>query len=138
MKTISKASVLLAAAVLATGCSHLSDEAKEMIGTYYQTAISETEPVMELNEDGSCTIHAIKPDVMSYTVNGEWNVENDSLVIDTDGVAASVTGDTTVVRVGTIPTHVSYAISSFNGLTLTLNRGGTDYSYVRRGHNEEI
>ena len=109
-----------------------------MVGTYYQTAISETEPVMELNEDGSCTIHAIKSDVMSYTVNGEWNVENDSLVIDTDGVAASVTGDTTVVRVGTIPTHVSYAISSFNGLTLTLNRGGTDYSYVRRGQNEEI
>lgn len=138
MKTISRFTLMLLAAAMTMSCSHLSDKAEDMVGNYYQTAISENEPVMELNDDGTCTIHAIKPNVMSYEVKGEWNVENDSLLIETDGVASNVVGDTTVVRVGNIPTHMSYAITSFNGLTLTLNRDGTDYSYVRRGHSENL
>ncbi|MCM1349294.1 MAG: lipocalin family protein [Firmicutes bacterium] len=119
-------------------CNGLSDRAKEMVGVYYQTAVSENEPVMELNDDGTCVIHAIKPGVLSYTVNGTWNVENDSLLIYTDGVVASVSGDTTQVRVGSIPAEKSYKISDFNELTLTLRRDGNDYTYVRRGHNAEL
>ncbi len=138
MKTATKFLTLLCTVMAVTGCNRLSEEARQMTGVYYQTAVSENEPVMELNDNGSCTVHAIKPGVMSYTVNGTWNVENDSLLIETEGVAASVTGDTTVIRIGRIPTRISYAIADFNGLSLTLRRDGNDYVYVRRGHNEEL
>lgn len=127
----------VASLLLLGSCSGLSDRAEEMVGVYYQSAISENEPVMELNDDGSCVIHAIKPGVMSYTVNGQWNVEGDSLLIETDGVVASVTGDTTLVKVGSIPGRKSYFISGFNGLTLSLRRDGNDYTYSRRGHLAE-
>lgn len=136
--SINSLPALLAAAALLSACNGLSDEAKEMVGVYYQTAISENEPVMELNDDGTCVIHAIKPGVMSYTVNGTWNVEDDSLKIETDGKVASVTGDTTTIRIGAIPETKSYAIADFNGLSLTLKQGGVDYLYQRRGHNEEL
>lgn len=133
------ASLTIAATLLPLmACSGLSDRAKEMVGDYYQTTISENEPVMELKDDGSCVIHAIKPGVLSYTVNGEWNVKDDSLTIETDGIVASVTGDTTMVKIGTIPESRSYYISDFNGLSLTLRRDGNDYIYVRRGHIEEL
>lgn len=138
MKPIIKSITLLAAATACVGCNGLSDRAEEMTGVYYQTSVSENEPVMELNDDGSCVIHAIKPGVMSYTVNGTWNVEDDSLMIETDGRVASVTGDTTVVKIGAIPDRKSYAIADFNGLSLTLHREGNDYIYVRRGHNAEL
>lgn len=138
MNTITKSLAAVALLGVFIACSGLSDRAKQMTGLYFQTTISENEPVMELNPDGSCTIHAIKPGVLSYTVNGTWNVEGDSLIIDTDRRVASVTGDTTVVRVGAIPSHVSYEIADFNGLSLTLRRDGNDYLYVRRGHNLEI
>ncbi len=138
MKNLSKITFLLAVAAVASSCNHLSDQAKDMVGVYYQPAISENEPIMELNDDGTCIVHAIKPNVMSYTVNGQWNVENDSLMIETDGKVAEIAGDTTQVTVGEIPLRISYAITSFNGLTLTLNREGADYAYSRRGHNEEL
>lgn len=128
------ATALLAATAALTACNHLSNEAREMVGDYYLTAVSENEPVMELRDDGTCTLHAIKPGVMSYTVNGEWNVESDSLIIMTDGKVASLEGDTSVVRIGAIPPRKSYAITDFNGLNLTLNQEGNDYMYQRRGH----
>lgn len=124
--------------LVAYGCSGLSSRAKEMVGVYYQPTISENEPVMELEGDGSCIIHAIKPGVLSYTVRGEWNVEDDSLLITTEGVVDHVNGDTTVVRIGAIPTRMGYAIADYNGLSLTLTREGNDYLYVRRGHNSDI
>ena len=123
---------------LFSGCSGLSSRAKEMVGVYYQPTVSENEPVMELEDNGSCVLHAIKPGVLSYTVRGEWNVEGDSLIITTDGTVDRVKGDTTVVRIGTIPSNISYAIADYNVLSLTLTRDGNDYVYVRRGHNSEL
>ncbi|MDE6324187.1 MAG: hypothetical protein K2L46_01150 [Paramuribaculum sp.] len=120
-----------------TACNHLSDEAENMIGNYYLTTVSENEPVMELKSDGTCILHAIKPGVLSYTVNGQWNVERDSLLITTDGKAASVTGDTTLVRIGRIPTEKSYAIAGFNGLSLTLTQDGNEYVFTRRVQNTD-
>lgn len=119
-------------------CSGLSSRAKQMTGDYYLPSVSENEPVMELNPSGKCVLHAIKPDVMSYTVEGKWNVKDDSLIIKTEGKAQNVTGDTTVVRVGNIPTHISYFISDFNEHTLTLQRDGNDYVYSRRGHRTDL
>lgn len=121
---------LLAALALAS-CSHLSDEAKEMVGDYYNTELSETEPVMELNSNGKCVIRAIKPGVLTYAVEGRWNVERDSLIIDTDGKITQLTGDSTLV--GTIDHHKAMAVVNFNGITLTLRNGAADYIYTRRG-----
>jgi len=133
-----KLPALLAILVSLAGCAGLSERAEEMIGVYYQPTVSENEPIMELESDGSCIIHAIKPGVLSYTVRGKWNVEDDSLLIITDGVVDKVNGDTTVVHIGAIPTRMGYAITDYNGLSLTLNRDGNDYLYVRRGHNSEL
>lgn len=128
--------LLLASSTALSGCSHLSSEAKEMVGDYYLTAVSENEPVMELRKDGTCTLHAIKPDVMSYMVNGEWNVKSDSLIIETEGKADKIEGDTTMAHVGKIPLRISFAVADFNGISLTLRRDGADYVYQRRGHAE--
>ena len=111
-------------------CSHLSDQAKEMVGNYYNTELSETEPVMELNSNGRCLIRAIKPGVLTYAVEGKWNVERDSLIIDTDGKISQLTGDSTLV--GTIDRHKAMAVVNFNGITLTLRNGSADYIYTRR------
>lgn len=135
---ISKFLLIAAGAILLSACNHLSREAKEIAGNYYLTSISEDEPVMELNTDGSCRIHAIKPGVMSYTVDGTWNVDDNEILIKTDGVPSSVTGDTTVVRVGRIPQEITYKIATFTGHSLTLHRDGNDYLYVRRGHYDSL
>lgn len=135
---ISKLLLFAAGAAMLSACNHLSSEAKEIAGNYYLTSISEDEPVMELNTDGSCRIHAIKPGVMSYTVDGEWNVEDNEIRIKTEGVPSSVKGDTTIVRVGRIPDEITYKIASFTGHSLTLRRDGNDYMYVRRGHYESL
>lgn len=135
---ISKFLLIAAGVILLTACNHLSREAKKIAGNYYLTSISEDEPVMELNTDGSCRIHAIKPGVMSYTVDGTWNVEDNEIRIKTEGVLSSVTGDTTIVRVGRIPTEITYKIATFTGHSLTLRRDGNDYMYVRRGHYDSL
>ena len=41
---------LTAVGLLASSCSGLSKEAKEIVGTYYNTEISQTEPVMVLRK----------------------------------------------------------------------------------------
>lgn len=137
MKTFLKILPAIILSCLSASCNHLSDEAKEMIGNYYLTTVSENEPLMELNSDGTCVLHAIKPGVLSYTVNGHWDVENDSLLISTDGKAASVSGDTTLVRIGQIPTKKGYAIAGFNGFSLTLTQDGNEYVFARRGQTSD-
>lgn len=139
MKSIISNFLLIAAgAVMLSACNRLSSEAREIAGNYYLTSISEDEPIMELNTDGSCRIHAIKPGVMSYTVDGTWNVENNEILIKTEGKASSVKGDTTIVRVGRIPQEITYKIATFTGHSLTLRRDGNDYMYVRRGHYDSL
>lgn len=121
---------LAAAALLASSCSGLSKEAKQIVGTYYNTELSQTEPVMVLKKDAACVITAIKPGVLTYSVEGKWNVENDSLIISLDPSTMKFEGDSTLI--GSIPARVAQKVASHNEFSLQLENGGVSYLYQRR------
>lgn len=124
---------LLIMAIIGTGlsgCSRLSGEAKEIVGTYYNTELSQTEPVMELRKDATCVIRAIKPGVLSYSVDGKWNVEHDSLVVRLDPKSLKFVGDSTLI--GHIPERISQKVVSYNDFNLQLETDGISYLYQRR------
>lgn len=125
---------LLCACAIA-GCSRLSSEAKEMVGDYYIPEVSQDEPLMELNSDGTCVIRAIRPGVLTMSVPGKWNVLSDSLMVQLDEEGLVTTGDSTLV--GNIPSEIKKAVVEFNGTTLTLEYDGVQYVYLRRGHIKE-
>lgn len=116
---------------LAAACNGLSREAKEIVGDYYNTELSQTEPVMELRRDGTCVIRAIRPGVLTYSVDGRWNVENDSLVMTLDPATLSSRGDAALV--GHIPTRYAVRIVEHNDFNMTIEQGGATYLYTR--HN---
>lgn len=112
------------------GCNRLSKEAKEIVGTYYNAEISQTEPVMQLHKDASCVITAIKPGVLTYSVDGKWNVENDSLILELDPSTLTYEGDSTLI--GDIPSRVAQHVVGHNDFSLQLENGGVTYLYQRR------
>lgn len=115
---------------LFASCSRLSREAKEIVGTYYNTELSQTEPVMELHKNASCLIRAIKPGVLTYSVEGTWNVKNDSLIINLDPATVNAEGDTTLI--GHIPDRVAQKVIGHTDFSLQLETGGISYLYQRR------
>ncbi len=119
----------LSAAVL-TGCGGLSRKAKEIIGVYYNDAVSADVPVFELNEDGTCIMRAIRPEVLTISVNGTWNVEDDSLVIVHDLSTLKAEGDTSLV--GNISPTYSAALINHTPQSLVLGRNGIEYEYTQR------
>lgn len=121
---------LTAVGLLSSSCSGLSNEAKEIVGTYYNTEISQTEPVMVLKKDARCIITAIKPGVLTYSVEGKWNVENDSLILRLDPESMTFEGDSTLI--GTIPVRVARKVTGHNDFSLQLENGGVSYLYQRR------
>lgn len=128
------ATALLCAYAIA-GCSRLSSEAKEMVGDYYIPEVSQDEPLMELNSDGTCVIRAIRPGVLTMSVPGKWNVLRDSLMVQLDEEGLVTTGDSTLV--GNIPSEIKKAVVEFNGTTMTLEYDGVQYVYLRRGNIKE-
>ena len=130
MKPSIRLTSALAALTLMCGCSNLSKEAKEIVGTYYNTELSQTEPVMELHKNASCIIRAIKPGVLTYSVEGKWNVENDSLIIDLGPASLTFEGDSTLIA--HIPTRVAQKVVGHNDFSLQLETGGITYLYQRR------
>lgn len=133
MKSASTAirlSVVAICAMSLCACSHLSKEAKEIIGTYYNTELSQTEPVMELHKDAKCVIRAIKPGVLTYSVDGKWNVENDSLIVTLLPETLTFEGDSTLI--GQIPTRIAQKVVGYNDFSLQLETDGIIYLYQRR------
>lgn len=120
---------VLAAAAFSS-CSGLSSQAKEIVGIYYNPELSQTDPVMELRSDGKCTVRAIKPGVLTYSVDGEWNVENDSIIFDLDPASVKAEGDKAFM--GTIPSHYSRRVAGYNEFNLQLEQDGVVYLYQRR------
>lgn len=101
-----------------------------MVGEYYIPEISEDDPVMELNSDGTCLFRAIKPGVLTYVVRGTWNVVNDSLTAQLDPATLEWEGDS--LSIGEIPVKSSRHIVMFNDLNLELENEGIHYMYHRR------
>lgn len=123
-------SLLLLASLAVTSCSHLSKEARQIIGTYYNPELSQTEPVMQLRKDATCTVTAMKPGVLTYSVDGNWDVTNDSLIIELTPGSIRFDGDSTLI--GDIPTRVARKIISHNDFSLQLESGGVSYLFQRR------
>ena len=123
-------SLLLVGSLAVASCSHLSKEARQIIGTYYNPELSQTEPVMQLRKDATCTVTAMKPGVLTYSVDGNWDVANDSLIIELTPGSIHFDGDSTLI--GDIPTRVARKIISHNDFSLQLESGGVSYLFQRR------
>lgn len=121
---------VVAASLLAVGCSHLSDEAKEMVGNYYIPVISEDQPLMELRGDGKCVIRAIRPGVLTYQVPGKWNVTDDTLRMELDPAEVTWEGDSSLI--GEVPLEIKRAVVEFTGVNLTLMQNDILKVYHRR------
>ena len=85
---------------------------------------------MELRNDATCVIRAIKPGVLSYSVDGKWNVEHDSLIVRLDPGSLKFVGDSTLI--GHIPEKIAQKVVSYNDFTLQLETDGISYLYQRR------
>ncbi len=120
----------LAAATIITGCNPLSDEAKQITGNYYINEISDDTPLMELRPDGTCTVRAIRPEILTYAVEGKWNVRNDSLVMVIDRESLTWEGDSSMI--GDIPERLDKKLISHSDLAVELQTDGINYVYSRR------
>lgn len=124
--------IVLAAVALVSlaSCSRLSSEAKKMVGRYYIPEVSEDEPLLDLRKDGHCTVTKVVPGVVKFSVEGKWNVRNDSLVARLLPDKLTVEGDTSLV--GNIPESMAFHITNFNDVSLTVEHDGIIYTYHRR------
>lgn len=121
--------VLCALCAALCSCSKLSSEAKKIIGAYYNPEISLNEPVMDLRSDGTCLVRAIRPGVLTYSVEGKWNVVNDSLVMQLDPSTLECDGDSQLV--GNIPAKYARKIIDHSDFNLQLEQDGVTYLYQR-------
>ncbi|MCH5245516.1 MAG: membrane lipoprotein lipid attachment site-containing protein [Muribaculaceae bacterium] len=121
--------------ILLSGCNKLTPEAKKMIGDYYIPEISLGTPILRLNGDGSCTITAVKPNVLTYSVEGDWNVKNDSLLLNLNPDKITWEGDSSLID--NIPARKTYYVVSFNDITLRLEREGLIYDLHRRVNTQD-
>lgn len=122
--------LLAVAAAGLTACGGMSDRAREIAGVYYIPEVSEDTPLLELDTDGSCLVRAVKPGVLTYEVPGKWDVLRDSLIIHTDASKLKFMGDSTLI--GHVAKVIAKRVSGFNGISLTLAKGGIEYVYHRR------
>lgn len=122
--------VFLAAAAIAVSCSPISKDAKKIVGNYYIPEVSDSTPLMELNADGTCTVRAVRPDVLTYSVDGRWDVRHDSLLITLDSATLRWEGDRELI--GDIPGRLDKKVLSFNGRLLSLESDGINYVYTQR------
>ncbi len=117
--------------LLLGSCGGMTDQEKAMIGKYYISAVSDTHPLLELEEGNTAVVRAIRPGELSFSVEGVWHVRNDSLVIDNDVSSIAIEeGDPALV--GNVSEHVSWPIRHYDETTLRLERGGIIYDYHRR------
>lgn len=125
--------LLVVCAVALASCHRLSKEAREITGIYFNTELSQTDPVMELRSDATCTVRAIRPGVLTYSVDGTWNVERDSLIILLDPSTLEFSGDSLVI--GDIPARNARKILGHNEFSLQLEQDGAQYMYKRQNSN---
>lgn len=119
------------ALTLLSACGGMTDREKQMVGKYYIPAVSDTNPLIELNADGTSVLRAIRPGDITYSVTGTWHADEDSLIIVNDSTSITIEdGDPGLV--GHVTRRVAYPISSFNESTLSIERQGIVYDYHRR------
>lgn len=131
VSTLHMLSLAVVSGLALVSCGGLSKQEKQMVGKYYIPAVSDTKPLIELNEDGTSVLRAIRPGDITYSVSGTWSSDGDSLVIVNDSTSITIEdGDPGLV--GHVTRRVAYPIRSFNESTLTIQRQGINYDYHRR------
>lgn len=118
------------AAVILSSCNPLTDEAKEITGNYYLDEVSDDLPLMELNDDGTCLVRAIRPEVLTFSVEGTWNVLDDSLKISLDPSTLKWTGDSTLI--GDIPVSLDKKLIRHSNISIEVENDGISYIYQRK------
>ena len=125
---------IVAAAAMSIGlaaCNGLSDHEKALVGKYYNTALSDMKPEIELNADRSATLRAIRPGDLVYAVSARWEATADSLIMHPDTTSIAVEeGDP--AGVGHVPARVAWPIVKASEQTLTLIRNKNTIDYRRR------
>ncbi len=112
-------------------CNGLSVREKELVGKYYNTALSDMKPEIELNSDRSAVVRALRPGDLVYSVKARWEATEDSLIIRPDTVSIVVEeGDPAAV--GHVPARLAWPIVKYNDQTLTLIRNRNTIDYRRR------
>lgn len=131
-RTLRLAIMALGPAVLAamTSCEKISDEARRLVGNYYIDEISSNRPLYELRSDGTCSMRAIRPGVLTYQVDGKWEVKGDSLVAELDPATLVWEGDSTLI--GDVASHYCRYIVDSDERSLTVEKDGITYLYRRR------
>lgn len=135
-KQLLKASLLVLPAIVLMSCNRLTDEAKAMVGDYYIPEISQDQPIFELKDNGKCVVSAVEPNVLTYHIEGKWNVIDDSLKIDLDPQKITFEGDSTLIP-EIKDRHRSYAVVSYNDINLVVRRDGLQYSLHRHVDEED-
>lgn len=119
------------AALLLASCGGMTDREKAMAGKYYISALSDTHPVIELNDKNRSVLRAIRPGELSFSVEGTWHVEGDSLIIVNDSTSITIEeGDPALV--GSIAPRVAYPILRADETMMRIERSGVIYDYQRR------
>ena len=117
--------------LLLASCGGMTDREKAMAGKYYISALSDTHPVIELNDKNRSVLRAIRPGELSFSVEGTWHVEGDSLIIVNDSTSITIEeGDPALV--GSIAPRVAYPILRADETMMRIERSGVIYDYQRR------
>ncbi len=135
MRLVFRSFTLVAAALfiggMLAGCNRLSKQEKEMVGKYYNTALSDMKPAIELNADRSAVVRAIRPGDLVYAVSATWKATPDSLILIPDSTSIVVEeGDPAAV--GNVAPRLAWPIVKYNEQTLTLIRDKNTIDYRHR------
>ncbi len=121
---------VLVAGTAATSCHRMSKQARAIVGTYYIPEISPDIPLLELRDDATITVRAVKPQVLTYSVDGVWDVVNDSIVATLDPTSLKWEGDSSLI--GSLPTDYRRRIDEYTSQSLIIERDGIKYVYKRK------
>lgn len=135
-KHLLSVSLLVIASATLVSCNGLTDEAKAMVGDYYISEISQDVPIFSLKDDGTCVVSAVEPNVLTYHVEGKWNVKDDSLKIKLDPKKITFEGDSSLIPEIKQPVR-SYAVVSYNDINLVIRRDQLQYSLHRHYNGDE-
>ena len=128
---MSGAAGAIALLMVAAACNGLSDHEKDLVGNYYNTALSDMKPAIELRKDRTATIRAIRPGDLTYSVSARWEASEDSLIMIPDATSIIVEeGDPGAV--GNVAPRLAWPIVKCNEQTLTLVRENNTIDYKRR------
>lgn len=75
-------------------------------------------------------MRAIRPDVLTLSVKGTWHIVGDTLVIQHNLATVTAEGDTAII--GTVAPVFKAIVTDHTDYTMTLDRDGIEYEFIKR------